>query len=163
MEHGADVNILTSARTPPIHLAVSQGHTDVADYLRVHGAHARPVPPITGKLTAADPSHGREIFVANCQKCHSADPAIVRPGGPNLWEIVGRAQGSIGNFKYSKSMKEVGGTWDYETLNQFISDPAVLVPGTDMIFPGLQDEDQRVELIAYLRSLSDHPVPIPLQ
>ena len=51
-------------------------------------------------------------------------------------------------------MKEVGGTWDYETLSQFISDPAVLVPGTNMIFPGLQDEDQRVELIAYLRSLS---------
>ena len=162
VEHGADVNILTSARTPPIHLAVAQGHPDIADYLREHGAHAPSVPPISDKLKAGDLNHGHEIFVANCQKCHSADPAIVRPGGPILWEIVGRTPGTFSNFKYSKSMKELGGTWDYEMLNQFISDPAVAVPGTDMIFPGLQEEVQRVELIAYLRSLSDHPRPIPL-
>jgi cytochrome c len=162
VESGADVNILTSGRTPPIHLAVVQGHKDVADYLREHGARAQSMAPISDKVTAGDASHGHEIFVANCQKCHSADPAIVRPGGPILWDVVGRARGTFKDFKYSNAMKELGGIWDYEALNQFISDPAVVVPGTDMIFPGLQDEAQRVELIAYLRSLSDHPQPVPL-
>jgi cytochrome c len=163
VEGGADVNILTSGRTPPIHLAVLQGHKDVADYLREHGAHLQPLAPISDKLRTGDPNHGHEIFVANCQKCHSADPAVQLHAGPNLWDVVGRAPGTFSDFKYSKSMKELGGTWDYEALNQFISDPAVAVPGTDMLFPGLQEEVQRVELIAFLRSLSDHPRPIPFQ
>ena len=163
VEHGADVNILTSGRTPPIHLALLQGHQDVANYLREHGSRPQPVAPISDKLEAGDVNQGHEIFVANCQRCHSDDPAVPRHVAPNLWDIVGRTPGTFNGFKYSKFMKELGGTWDYETLNQFISDPATAVPGTDMIFPGLQDEAQRVQLIAYLRSLSDHPRPIPLQ
>ncbi|HEY7616488.1 MAG TPA: ankyrin repeat domain-containing protein, partial [Terriglobales bacterium] len=124
VEGGADVNILTSGRTPPIHLAILRGHQDVADYLRGHGAHAPSVPPISEKLKTGDLNLGREIYVANCQKCHSADPAVQLHAGPNLWDVVGRAPGTFGDFKYSKSMKELGGTWDYEALNQFISVPA---------------------------------------
>jgi cytochrome c len=58
-------------------------------------------------------------------------------------------------------MKDAGGTWTFEELNLFISNPARALPGTDMLFSGLQDEKQRVDLIAYLRTLSDTPSPLP--
>ena len=161
VERGADVNALTSARRPPIHLAIVEGHEDVAAYLRDHGAHAPPVPPISSKLKIGNIDHGHEIFVANCQKCHTAVKNVEKlTGGPNLWGVIGRAKAAT-SFEYSKTLRDLGGDWSYEDINAFISDPAVVIPGTDMWSPGLQDEATRIDIIAYLRTLSDHPEPLP--
>ena len=79
----------------------------------------------------------------------------VKREGPHLWGIVGRARASIAGFDYSPALKKAGGNWDYQALNKFNSDPAIVLPGTVMVFRGLQDESTRVDLIAYLRTVAD--------
>jgi cytochrome c len=60
-------------------------------------------------------------------------------------------------FKYSSVIKALGGNWTCEDLNNFLSDPARVLPGTDMG----TNESERADLIAYLRTPSDSPVALP--
>lgn len=160
VEAGADVNALTSNGSPPIHFAKLGGHEDVVAYLRGHGAGGPPVAPISARLATASPESGKEIFDGACGVCHLVTPGIENPK-PNMWGIVGRRKASQSDIRYSSSLKEAGDDWTFEDLNSFISNPALTLPGTDMLFAGLEDEKKRVDLIAYLRTLSDKPVPLP--
>ena len=58
-------------------------------------------------------------------------------------------------------LRDAGGTWTIEELNVFIQHPALTLPGTGMDFAGLPDEKERADLLAYLQTLSDAPVPLP--
>ncbi|MFC3204836.1 ankyrin repeat domain-containing protein [Aquamicrobium soli] len=160
VDAGADVNALTANGSPPIHLAKLRGHDDVVAYLRSHGAARPAIAPISARLASASAESGKAIYDRTCGTCHLAAPGIPNPK-PNLWGIVGRPKASQSGIEYSSSMKDAGGTWTFEELNLFISNPARALPGTDMLFSGLQDEKQRVDLIAYLRTLSDTPSPLP--
>lgn len=53
------------------------------------------------------------------------------------------------------------GVWTYEDLNTFLFAPRATTPGVAMAIPGVPDEVERVNLIAYLRTLSDKPLPLP--
>ncbi|WAX94270.1 ankyrin repeat domain-containing protein [Aminobacter sp. NyZ550] len=161
VEAGADVNALTSNGSPPIHLAKLAGHDDVVAYLNSHGAQGPTIEPISPRLASADAQAGKEIFGKSCAACHLAAPGLKVPKRANLWGIVGRPKGSQGDVAYSASLKQAGGVWSLEDLNAFISNPALTLPGTDMSFPGLADESQRADLIAYLRTLSETPVQLP--
>lgn len=161
VDAGADVNALTSNGNPPIHLAKLSGHEDIAAYLRGHGAGRPAVAPISARLASASAESGKEIFDGICGACHLASPSLKIPKRVNLWGVVGRPKASQSDVPYSSSLKDAGGTWTFEELNSFISNPAFTFPGTDMIFPGLQDEKKRADLIAYLRTLSDAPLPLP--
>jgi cytochrome c len=98
-----------------------------------------------------DAAAGKEVF-KKCALCHSPD-AGVNKIGPSLHGIVGRHSGSIENFTYSPAMKSADKVWDEATLNTYLTDPRGLVPGTKMIFPGLKDEKDRQNVIAYLETL----------
>jgi cytochrome c len=74
---------------------------------------------------------------------------------------VGRARGSLSSFKYSPALREAGGHWTYENLNIFISDPSRAIPGIYMTFEGIQDDAQRADIIAFLRTRSANPAPLP--
>lgn len=161
VDAGADVNALTSNGNPPIHLAKLGGHDDVVAYLRGHGAGRPAIAPISARLASANAQSGKEIFDGTCGTCHLAAPGLKVAKRANLWGVVGRQKASQSDVQYSSAMKEAGGTWSFEDLNSFISNPAFSLPGTDMIFPGLHDEKQRADLIAYLRTLSDTPLPLP--
>jgi len=161
VDAGAEVNALTSNGNPPIHLAKLRGHDDVVAYLRSHGAGRPAIAPISARLASASAESGKEIFDGTCGACHLASPSLRIPKRVNLWGVVGRPKGSQGDVAYSSAIKEAGGTWAFEDLNSFISNPAFALPGTDMIFPGLRDEKQRADLIAYLRTLSNTPLPLP--
>ena len=54
-----------------------------------------------------------------------------------------------------------GGTWDFDALNKFITNPKAAVPGTAMGFAGIPKDSERADVIAYLNSLSDSPKPLP--
>ena len=54
-----------------------------------------------------------------------------------------------------------GGTWTFDDLNKFIANPKGFVPGTAMSFAGIQKDSERADVIDYLRSLADKPVPLP--
>ena len=58
-------------------------------------------------------------------------------------------------------MKAKGGTWGFDELNQFITNPKGYIPGTAMGFAGIQKDSERADVIAYLDSLSATPVPLP--
>ncbi|MRX37162.1 ankyrin repeat domain-containing protein [Aminobacter sp. MDW-2] len=161
VEAGSDVNALTSNGSPPIHLAKLAGHDDVVAYLHGHGAAGPTVQPISPRLASADAQSGKDVFAKTCAACHLSAPGLKVPKRANLWGIVGRQKGSQGDVQYSSSLKQAGGVWSFEDLNSFIANPALTLPGTDMSFPGLADDNQRADLIAYLRTLSETPLPLP--
>jgi cytochrome c len=161
VEAGADVNALTSLRMPAIHFAKFNGHENVVKYLSNHGARPPDLAPISARLGSADPGSGKEIYVRKCAACHFSAPGVVANPRPNLWGVVGRRKASANDFPYSPALREAGGIWTYEDLNAWISGPALYFPGTDMNFEGIEDEKQRADVIAFLRTLSDQPESLP--
>jgi cytochrome c len=95
-----------------------------------------------------------------CAVCHSFDKGGPNKVGPALWGVVGHDV-AAGSFSFSTALKGVGGKWDFEKLNKFIHDPRGFAPGTKMAFAGIKNDAERAAVIAYLRSLSDSPVPLP--
>ena len=160
VEARADVNALTSEGWPAIHLAKKRDHDDIVAYLRGHGAEKFAMPPISALLAQARPKLGEEVFLQTCKQCHIS---MTDTGeAPPLWGVVGRKKASVeGYLSYSSALQEQTGTWTYEALNVFIAGPTRAVPGTEMDFPGLQDEKQRANVIAFLRTLSNNPLPLP--
>src|SRR6185437_13596802 len=68
---------------------------------------------------------------------------------------------SIAGFDYSSAMKSKGGSWTFDELFKFLKSPGSYIPGTKMSFAGLSREQDRINLISYLRSNADSPAPIP--
>ena len=102
-------------------------------------------------VAAADVEAGKADF-KKCALCHTAEPGKNKIG-PSLFGVVGRKSASLDNFNYSESMKKFDQTWDAETLDKYLADPRAVVPNTKMIFPGIKDEKERQDVIAYLETL----------
>jgi cytochrome c len=120
--------------------------------------------PIAVLLASANPEAGAAVF-KKCTACHTAESGGANKVGPNLWNIVNRPLASHEGFAYSAPMKEFaqGGSvvWDYEHLSNFLASPKGYIKGTAMGFAGVKKPDERANLIAYLRTLSDSPAPLP--
>ena len=158
---GADVNAQARHMETPLHLARRFGTRDMADYLLAHGVVLPKPPPISARLAAADAEKGRIVFNKDCSGCHFVEPEKGRKQGPNLWGIAGRTKASYSDFVYSDALRTWEGVWTYEDLNTLLFAPMATTPGTAMEFPGVPDEAERANLIAYLRSLSDAPMSMP--
>jgi cytochrome c len=117
-------------------------------------------PPLPALLAKADATKG-EGFAKVCQTCHNFDKGGAAKIGPPLWGVVGRPIASVPGFAYSDSLKGVGGNWTYDALNVMISNPKKEASGTKMTFPGEKDPQRRADIMAYLQTLSDSPVPFP--
>lgn len=116
---------------------------------------------VVALLSDASPDDGQAAFRA-CAACHSAEKGAASKAGPNLWDVVGRDLGSVGDFGgYSDTIKTKGGEWSYEALAEFLHSPRGYLPGTRMIFNGISDNATLADMIAYLRTLSDSPAPLP--
>jgi cytochrome c len=116
--------------------------------------------PIEQALASADPQRGQQATRV-CQTCHTFEKGGPNKIGPNLWGVVGRKKGTEGGFAYSDAIKSKGGEWTLDDLNKFLASPRGYAPGTKMSFAGLQRENQRADVIAYLNTLSDNPKPLP--
>ncbi|MBB3612933.1 MAG: cytochrome c family protein [Rhizobium sp.] len=120
--------------------------------------------PIAQLLQTADAKAGEAIF-KKCQACHSGEKGGPNKVGPDLWGLVDRPVAEHEGFAYSAAIKDFskGGSekWTYDHIYHFVAAPKKFIPGTAMGFAGLPKEKDRADLIAYLRTLADTPVPLP--
>jgi len=72
--------------------------------------------------------------------------------------VVGRPVASVDGFPYSKALSSQKFVWDEATLDKWLADPPVLVPGTAMGIRVRSAED-RADIIAYLREEARKPAP----
>jgi cytochrome c len=118
------------------------------------------LPPIVLLLAKADIAAGESTAKKLCSSCHSFNEGGKAGVGPNLYGIVGAAHAHMEGFSYSSGMKAKTGPWTFDELNEWLHKPSGYVPGTRMAFAGINSDQQRADVIAYLRSLSSNPVPL---
>ena len=129
------------------------------------GAAVAETPPDWGTvLPVADVAAGEAVF-AKCKSCHSIEAGGANGIGPNLHGAPGRKPGGHAGFAYSSGMTEFGAkqaVWNDDSLNEFLKSPAKYISGTKMSFVGLKKQDERINMIAYLRSQGGTlPIPAP--
>jgi cytochrome c len=100
-------------------------------------------------LAEGDAAAGEKVF-NKCKACHTVE-AGKNKIGPSLHGVFGRKAGSVEGFKYSDAMKNAGVTWDEKTLDEYLAAPKSFIAGNRMMFAGLTKEDDRQNVIAYLK------------
>jgi cytochrome c len=116
--------------------------------------------PILGLLASADLAAGEKVF-KKCASCHDASKGGPNKTGPNLYGILGAHFAHKDDFSYSDGMANHGGSWGFEELNEFLFKPRDYINGTKMSFGGLKKASDRADVIAWLNSQSDSPLPLP--
>ncbi len=103
---------------------------------------------------AGDPARGAKIF-RMCMACHTVKKGGPNRIGPNLHGVVGRKIASVPGFNYSPALKKHEGVWDEKTLDAWLANPRQFAPGNRMAFAGVRRPQDRKDLIAYLKSMSE--------
>ena len=106
---------------------------------------------------AGDIVNGKARFT-QCAACHTTAQGGPNLTGPNLYGIFGRKAGSVDGFAYSDAMKAAGWTWDAPRIDTWITNPHAVLATTKMSFPGLKDPKDRIDVIAYLKTVTS-PLP----
>lgn len=108
-------------------------------------------------LAGGDPAAGAEIY-ERCAACHS----LTRDrAGPRHCGLFGRRAGSVADYPYSEAMRRSGLVWNDATLDRFLADPVGVVPGTSMGYAGIGGDQERADLIAYLRRAASSKECLP--
>ena len=121
---------------------------------------------VVSALAVAAPAYAQDVGAGanvfkRCGACHSIGEGAKHKIGPELNELFGRVAGSIPDYNYSKAMIEAGQNglvWNPVTLAPYLHKPKEHVPGTKMSFPGLGNEKDINNLIAYLATFSPNYV-----
>ena len=118
---------------------------------------------IDARLASADVETGKtDTMKLGCVACHTYTKGGRAGIGPNMWDVVGADIGKhMEGYQYSAALSKKGGKWTYAELDEWLTKPAAFAPGTKMTFAGVANPKQRADLIAYLRTLADDPVPLP--
>jgi cytochrome c len=127
------------------------------------GTAAAAVAPIAERLQTADAAKG-EVVSKKFQACHTLEKGGPAKVGPNLYGVVGGPVAHMEGFKYTQAMldhKAKEPTWTFDDLDHFLTSPKAFVPGTAMSFAGLPKPEDRANIIEYLRTNADSPVPKP--
>jgi len=112
---------------------------------------ADPVAPVEGATASGNVTKGAKLFKAKCAQCHTTEPMGSSKQGPALHGVIGRTAGAISGFQYSGALEGSKITWNDEALSQFMINPKKYVPGTKMVFAGLKKENERNDIIAFIK------------
>ncbi|WP_339048916.1 cytochrome c family protein [Candidatus Mesenet endosymbiont of Phosphuga atrata] len=116
---------------------------------------------IAALMESASAEKGK-VAAKKCIACHTFEQGGPNRVGPNLWNIVGNKKAHLGgSFNYSKPMLEKEGSWGYEELFEFLRSPRSYIKGTSMAFAGISKPQEIADVISYLRSMGNNPVPLP--
>ena len=128
-------------------------------------------PVLAESHATGDAEAGGEQFNRQCVTCHvivddNGETLAGRKAktGPNLYKVIGRAAGTVEDFRYGDSIVEAGEaglTWDVESMAAYLQDPkAYLAEVLDdskarskMAFKVRKEE--AVNIAAYLASFSE--------
>jgi cytochrome c len=113
--------------------------------------------PVRAPAQEGNAADGAEVY-KKCRACHDVGPTAKNKVGPLLNGIIGRQAGTIEGFNYSEANKQAGAkglVWTEEVLFKYLEAPLSFMPGTKMAFAGLKDEQDRKDLIAYLKQFSN--------
>lgn len=115
---------------------------------------------LNDRLQKGSLENGRKVF-RQCAICHTSGRNESGRVGPVLWDIVNRPLAVAPNFSYSRALRANSDQkWDFVTLDRYLQSPRTAFPGTIMSFRGIKNDQDRADLLLYLRSLSDNPVPL---
>jgi cytochrome c len=117
------------------------------------------IEPILMLLAGANIEAGQKIS-KKCVACHGFESGGKNKVGPNLYNIVNKPQAKA-DFSYSKALSSLSGQWSYQELNKFLYKPKLYAKGTKMSYVGLSKVKDRANLIAWLRTKSVNPAPLP--
>ena len=126
--------------------------------VEVEGGDAAAEKPID--FSVADPAKGEQVF-KKCAACHTIDKGGPNQLGPNLWGMIGEPIGKGHGYAFSEALASKGGTWDFNTLSEWLTSPKKFAPGTKMTFAGLSKPEDRADVIAFMNTKSDAPKPLP--
>ncbi len=119
-----------------------------------------PLKDIQPFLIKAQPEKGEKIF-KKCSVCHNLHKGQPHKIGPSLWNIVLSPMAKAVDYAYSAALKAKTENWTYENLNKFLYNPRQFAPGTKMTFVGIANDQDRADLIVFLRQHADHPASLP--
>ncbi|HTQ72450.1 MAG TPA: c-type cytochrome [Acidocella sp.] len=113
-------------------------------------------------LASADIAKGQAFVQQQCAACHTVDNGGANGVGPNLYGVLGAPMFAHSGFTYSAAAKsKASGSWDFAKMNEWLYAPNDFAPGTGMSYAGIHSTQSRAEVIAYLRTLSTRPLPLP--
>ena len=104
-----------------------------------------------GAAVAQDAAAGEKVFAKTCKLCHQIGENAKNFVGPVLNGVVGRKAGTYPGYNYSEANKNSGIVWTEANLKTYLKNPQKMVPGTKMAFPGLPNEEDIDNVIAYLK------------
>ena len=166
-------------------LADAKKRADIISYVNTLSANPLPIPkaeasaapaaaataalaapaggePFSVLLAKADVAAGQKSSMQlGCIACHSFNDGGKNGIGPNLYNVVGHQAAAHEGYTYSAALKGKGNDWSYDNLNAWLTKPSAYAAGTKMSYAGIADGQIRANVIAYLRSLSPSPVPLP--
>ncbi len=128
--------------------------------VEVEGEGGEAEQPIEFYLAQADVAKGQSVF-NKCTACHTIDKGGPNQLGPNLWGVLGMPIGKGHGFAFSSALAEKGGTWTWTTMSEWLANPKAFAPGTKMTFAGISNSQDRANVIAFLNSKSNSPMPLP--
>lgn len=111
-------------------------------------------------LQQASADQGEQV-ARRCLQCHTFEKGGPHKTGPNLWGVLGSDIAAEPDFRYSNALSQMEGEWTYERVYDFVAAPSRYAPGTSMNFAGLRRQQQRIDLLAYLRTQADEPPALP--
>jgi cytochrome c2 len=111
-----------------------------------------------GALVTIEPVVGSGAavqFATSCSGCHRINDGYSHRLGPDLHGLLDRKVASAENYDaYSPALRQLGGEWSRQRLDEFLRDPQAVAPGTSMAFPGVADDRQRAALVDYVMAAS---------